>query len=110
MAATLAKLGQRGSARRKLFQPGEICSSTGPQRVHLLDLSQTGALAYADAPPPAGSIVRLACPASLGAARVVWVKGKRFGLAFAASITAAQLDAILAEQPTLANPGVLVIR
>ena len=108
--ASLASLGLRASARRKLFQPGELRAEGRTQRCHLLDLSVTGALAYTDRAPPVDAMVELTMPAGLGLARVVWTKGKRLGRAFACPISAEQLDAILAQQPTLAHAEVLVIR
>lgn len=110
MIASLASLGLRSSARRKLFQPGEMRVAGRAQRMHLLDLSLTGALAYTDRAPPVNAVLELTHPAGLGMARVVWTKGKRLGLAFARPISAQQLDAILADQPTLAHAEVLVIR
>ena len=82
----------------------------GLVRVHLLDLSCTGALVYAENAPPAGTIVRLACPVSLGAARVVWSRGKRFGVAFAAPLRPDALDALIAGQPSLGPAASLTIR
>jgi hypothetical protein len=110
VVASLARLGLRASARRKLFQPGEMRAEGRVRRMHLLDLSLTGALAYTDQAPPVNSVVELTRPAGLGMARVVWTKGKRLGLAFARPISAEQLDAILVNQPTLAHAEVLVIR
>ena len=93
----------RAYARMKVFQPGEMEWGGSRARIHLLDLSRGGALVYAQVPPPVGSILRFVEPACLAAARVVWVRGKRFGVAFAAPLSDALVALIIAEQERLAE-------
>lgn len=93
----------RAYARMKVFQPGEMEWRSERTRMHLLDLSRGGALVYAQTPPPIGSIIRFVEPACLSAARVVWVRGKRFGVAFAAPLSDALVALVIAEQERLAE-------
>lgn len=78
----------RDSRRLKVFQPAALASASGgdPLRIHLLDLSSTGALAHADAPPPTTACVTITCGAMEVGATVVWTSGRRFGLRFAAPV------------------------
>ena len=94
---------QRAATRAKIFQPGEMHTIAGAQRVHLLDLSSSGALVYtAGDAPAAGSVVRLsAAGESLGPARVKWVSGKRFGVAFPTPLSAERIDQLLQAQRTM---------
>ena len=59
--------------------------------IRLIDLSRNGALAETARPPPAGTWVRLAGERLEVAARIAWVRGGRFGLAFDAPIRATEL-------------------
>lgn len=86
----------RARPRHKLFQPAELETAAGQQRVHLLDLSQTGALVNAAQPPADGSFVTLVCGTLRRSARVSWVKGTRFGVTFVLPLTAAQVAEMLA--------------
>jgi len=92
----------RGANRAKIFQPGEMHTISGAQRIHLLDLSRTGALVYAaDKAPEVGAVVRLTAGVPLGAARVKWAVGKRFGVLFATPLSAEVLDRLLDAQRSL---------
>ena len=93
----------RAFARMKVFQPGSMEWGATQNRIHLLDLSRGGALVYAQQPPAVGSIVRFVEPSCLSAARVVWARGKRFGVAFAAPIGDSLIDLVIAEQERLAE-------
>ena len=57
----------------------------------LLDLSRGGALAECHLPPPVGSAVTVARDRLQITARVVWVRGSRFGLAFDCPISAMEM-------------------
>jgi len=93
---------ERAAPRIKIFQPAEIRSGAGEQsRVHLLNISTGGALVYGDAPPEVGAQVRLVCGIQLGAARVQWRSGRRFGVAFARPIAPAELDVVVRKQQEL---------
>lgn len=85
----------RARPRRKLFQPAELDSAGGTQRIHLLDLSETGAQINAGTPPIAGSFVSLHCGGVRRSARVAWVRGTRCGVTFVMPLTAAQVEAML---------------
>lgn len=66
-------------------------------RIHLLDLSSSGALGHADAPPMPGEIVWVVCKGSEILARTAWVRGNRFGLAFDNALPSAKLRPLLSE-------------
>jgi hypothetical protein len=93
---------QRGAARAKIFQPGVMHTISGTQRIHLLDVSPSGALVYtAEEAPTVGAVVRLSAVVALGPARVKWVSGKRFGVSFPTPLSAECLDQMLDAQRTL---------
>lgn len=73
---------QRASTRHKLFEPVSMRVDGLPVRGHLLDLSRSGALAYADADVLSGARVELEGIGILTPARVMWAKDRRFGLRF----------------------------
>jgi hypothetical protein len=75
---------QRGqpAKRFKTFQPATMTEAAGSLRIHLLDVSLTGALAHAPAPPPSGTRVQVDCGEVSRAGRVCWRDGTRFGLHF----------------------------
>jgi hypothetical protein len=86
----------RAAPRIKIFQPAGMAHGSGaPTRVHLLNISISGAQVHAPRAPAAGDEVWLDCGIPLGAARVQWTSGNRFGVKFADPIDAAQLEAIL---------------
>lgn len=66
--------------RHKVFLPAEMTVAGTTSRVHLLNLSQTGALIHAEAPPPVGTTIRLLCGQTGWVARVVWSADKRLGV------------------------------
>ena len=86
----------RARPRRKLFQPCELDVAGASRRVHLLDLSETGAQVNGTSPPAAGSLVTLDCSGWRRSARVAWVRGQRFGVTFVAPLTPTQLEELLA--------------
>lgn len=81
--------------RHKVFLPAEMVVGTTTSRVHLLNLSLTGALLHGETPPPAGATVQLRCSASHWLARVVWAQQKRFGVVHVAPLAAATVDALI---------------
>ncbi|HVF94092.1 MAG TPA: PilZ domain-containing protein [Sphingomonas sp.] len=91
--------------RHKIFQPIQMSCAGEAFRAHLLDLSSTGALAHAEAPPPVGARIALAADLSLGTARVKWASGKRFGIAFTIPLTRAQIDGAIAARRALVAAG-----
>lgn len=70
---------QRGP-RHKVFLPAELRDVHGATRVHLLNLSTTGALLHGEATPNPGTMIQLTCGDTTWLARVVWVQQKRFGV------------------------------
>ena len=73
----------------------------GRRRVHMLNISATGALVYGrDAPEP-GSIVTLHGALEFGQARIAWRKDKCFGIAFLRPICAQQIARIAEAQRNL---------
>ncbi|HWT11636.1 MAG TPA: PilZ domain-containing protein [Allosphingosinicella sp.] len=81
----------RSEPRFPVFLPATIRSGPCASRVHLRDLSRSGALAESLRPPPPGSPVTLARDGLLVEAEVVWVGGMRFGLQFATPLEATEL-------------------
>ncbi|SRR5258706_9049574 len=92
---------RRSATRLKIFQPAEMEQSAAQDRVHLLNLSTTGALIYGEAAPPIGATVTLTCGLPLGEARVAWAGGRCFGVAFATPLANEQVDALLGAQNAL---------
>jgi hypothetical protein len=86
----------RARPRRKLFQPAELDMAGGRGRVHLLDLSESGAQLNAARPPLQGSFVSLSCGDLRRSARVAWVAGRRVGIAFLMPLTSREVEAVLA--------------
>ena len=92
---------RRRATRVKIFQPAEMEGGATRDRVHLLNLSTTGALIYGEEPPAIGATVRLTCGFPLGEARVAWAGGRCFGVAFAKPLPKSQIDALLGAQSDL---------
>lgn len=88
----------RGSRRLKIFQPAALACASGGEavRIHLLDLSRTGALAHAAAPPLETARVTILCGAMEVGATVVWTRGRRFGLRFSAPVCETLVEALAA--------------
>lgn len=92
---------RRLSPRSKLFQPAEMRGRKGDVRVHVLNLSTSGALVYGDATPEPGEQVRLTCGMPLGTGRVAWVSGRRFGVQFLRPLPHAAVEQVLRIQDAL---------
>jgi hypothetical protein len=92
---------RRAAARLKIFQPAEMERNATRDRVHLLNLSTTGALIYGEEAPAVGTKVKLFCGFPLGEARVAWAGGRCFGVAFAKPLPKAHIDALLGAQNDL---------
>ncbi len=88
----------RNRPRFKLFQPATMVIDGRLTRVHLLDLSASGALIHHAAPPPAGIVVKLECAGRMRMARIVWSQGTRFGISFALPLSDHQVTDALAHQ------------
>lgn len=92
---------RRQAPRAKLFQPAEMRARGGDVRVHVLNLSTSGALVYGDGTPVPGEQVRLTCGISLGMCRVAWVSGRRFGVEFLKPLPQVMVEQVLRIQDAL---------
>ncbi|UYY57498.1 PilZ domain-containing protein [Sphingomonas sp. S2-65] len=92
---------RRQAPRSKLFQPAEMRSRGDESRVHLLNLSTSGALVYGEAVPVLGEEVQLRCSLPLGPGRVAWVEGRRFGVEFTRALSDAVVEQVLRIQDAL---------
>lgn len=90
----------RAAKRVKVFQPATLVREGVRLRMHLLDISETGALAHSPEPPSARSRVQVECEGVLRTASVRWSEGKRFGLLFDRPLLAADLDKLARPAPT----------
>ncbi|MCD2323371.1 PilZ domain-containing protein [Sphingomonas sp. IC-56] len=92
---------RRRAPRAKLFQPAEMGARGGDVRVHVLNLSTSGALVYGDRTPSEGEQVRLTCGIALGVGRVAWVSGRRFGVQFLRPLPQVVVEQVLRTQDAL---------
>jgi hypothetical protein len=92
---------RRLAPRAKLFQPAQMHGRGGDVRVHVLNLSTSGALVYGDRTPGEGEQVRLTCGVSLGVGRVAWVSGRRFGVQFLRPLAHGVVEQVLHTQDAL---------
>jgi len=81
--------------RYKTFEPTTLRSDAGEARVHLINLSATGALVHMADPPELGAAVCIDLKGTAAEARVVWRDGARFGLAFRTRLTSVTIDLFL---------------
>lgn len=96
--ATVTERGTRPK-RAKIFHPATLSLNGAAARIHLLDVSETGALAHGT-PPPRLASVEVSCAGLHRTARVRWCEGKRFGLQFDRPLLPSQLEALA---PTLSS-------
>ncbi|HKT75158.1 MAG TPA: PilZ domain-containing protein [Sphingobium sp.] len=87
---------RRHAARRKMFEPVTLGFGGSELRAHFLDLSCSGALAHCETPPPSGSYVSVGALGLETSGRVMWAKGKRFGIQFSQPLSQAETDALIA--------------
>jgi hypothetical protein len=85
----------RASARRKLFLPTSMQARGDRVRVHLLDLSCTGAQVHHAEPPPVGTLVSLDCGSCARLARVIRSSGTRFGVQFVMPLSSFEIESVL---------------
>lgn len=91
----------RIAKRLKIFEPAFIQCGRASARVHLLDLSYTGALVHGGpTAPPSGTFLRIHCKDLDIAARVAWVRGPKFGVEFLKPLFAEELAKIIDMAPT----------
>jgi len=89
----------RAAKRIKLFQPATLVREGASMRIHLLDISKSGALAHAEAPPAAHASVRVECEGLVRTASVRWSERKRFGLLFDRPLLASEVERLLPPAP-----------
>jgi hypothetical protein len=92
---TAQALRPRGAARHKLFEPLGLRHAGQSMRVHMLDLSVSGALLHAEHPPRIGAGVIIEFQGLAATAHVMWVRAKRFGVRFDMPLPDTALRAML---------------
>jgi hypothetical protein len=83
----------RTQARLKVFQPAELQVGDTATRVHVLDLSELGALMHGRVDLDPGKQVTLRCCGWSRPASIAWAASGRFGLRFKQALTPAQIAA-----------------
>lgn len=89
----------RRARRLKIFQPGEMRVGLARTRVHLLDVSATGALLHCASPPAVGALVEIRCADLTLIARVARQAGTRLGVHFFSQLSEDQRDRLAAARP-----------
>ncbi|HEY0269604.1 MAG TPA: PilZ domain-containing protein [Sphingomonas sp.] len=82
---------KRDNRRQRLLLKAEMIDSISTRKVHLLNISGTGAKIDADEVPMRDEKVVLLCNGVSIPARVAWVDETRFGIAFDMPIDTADL-------------------
>ncbi|WP_260598550.1 PilZ domain-containing protein [Sphingomonas endolithica] len=88
----------RASPRLKVFFPSQLDGAGGIIRIHLLNISRTGALIYSSQPLEKGQKVSVGSGERAKLAIVAWVSGARAGVEFRLPFHEAELDAFIADQ------------
>ena len=91
------------ASRLKVFQPVQVVARSQGMRAHLLNLSHTGGMIHCPDSLEQGSIVEIDLCGTNHAARVVWVNGKRYGVAFMTKLLSRQIDDVLQAANDLAK-------
>lgn len=86
----------RGRHRLKLFQPATMRMGGEGSRVHVLNISLTGALVHRDAPPSPGAALDIAIGGLERRAHVAWASGARFGIQFQTALSEDELARVVA--------------
>ncbi len=86
----------RIAKRIKVFEPALMRYQHAVERIHLLDLSCTGALAHGANPPAVGTIIRIECKMLTIAARTAWVRGPKYGVTFLTPLCSHDLNNMIA--------------
>lgn len=81
--------------RYKVFLVVEVEFESVRARTHLLNVSTSGALAHSSAVPRRNTKVVLIYKHTKRRARVVWVEGSRYGLAFEVPLSTAEFEIFL---------------
>jgi hypothetical protein len=82
--------------RHKIFLPVVLNQAGSTTRIHLLDISRTGARANAPHLPPVGERVRIVWNDIVITGRIAWGRDTRIGIRFDLPLADRQLDAIVA--------------
>lgn len=86
---------RRHTARHKMFGPVTLRVGHDEMRGHFLDLSSSGALAHCETPPAAGAYVAVAALGMEASGRVMWARGKRFGIQFSQPLTDEAMETLI---------------
>ena len=90
--------GSRSNSRTELALSATIVRSGKQMRVVLRDVSAGGAAATTPFPPGPKEQVRLSSQGVAIGCRVVWARGKSFGLVFDQPLTPSQLSALTTQE------------
>lgn len=82
---------RRHDPRHKMFGPVMLRFGGEVARAHFLDLSCSGALAHSETPPAAGIFLIVEASGQAASGRVMWARGKRFGIHFSQPISQATM-------------------
>ncbi len=86
---------RRHGVRHKMFGPVNLRVANVQMRGHFLDLSTSGALAHCETPQTAGSYIEVKAFGIETSGRVVWARGKRFGIQFSQPMTDEAIDIVI---------------
>lgn len=87
---------RRHAVRHKMFEPVAVtCGGGLPVRAHFLDLSCSGALVHSETPPVANRYVSIEVMGLRMSGKVMWVRGKRFGIQFSEALPPSEVDALV---------------
>jgi hypothetical protein len=81
--------------RHKTFQPTMMRTPAGSFRVHLINVSATGALVHVGDPPARGTRIAIDLGTNYADAHVIWTNGARFGVAFERAIDDRIIDRLV---------------
>jgi hypothetical protein len=82
--------------RHKVFLPVVLNQAGSTTRVHLLDISRTGARANVPHLPPVGDRVRIVWNDIIITGRIAWVRDTRIGIRFDLLLSDSQIETIVA--------------
>ena len=86
---------RRREERSRVLIAAHLRTDRETLRAVLLNLSRTGAMMASVSPPAVSDTVTLICEALEARAKVIWVKGFQFGLAFKRKLHDVQVAAIV---------------
>ncbi|HKY79882.1 MAG TPA: PilZ domain-containing protein [Sphingobium sp.] len=86
---------RRHAMRRKMFEPVVLSFGGLQARAHFLDLSCSGALVHSETPPPSGRYLSVTALGLRTSGRVMWAKGKRFGIQFSTPLAQEEMDELI---------------